>query len=203
MRVGSDRQTAADATPAASAATLTVISGPMFAGKTTRLLELVAQAEAAGRAVVVCSPAGDTRSGQGAVATHTGQRRAAVACACAEAVLAAADQAAGTDAGVLVAVDEAHFFGAALVEPVRRLLARRGTAVVVAGLDLDHRGHGFEPFPTLHCLADRVEKLTAPCARCGGAAVYSQRMVADQGRIVVGGAGAYEARCRACFTGGV
>jgi thymidine kinase len=34
---------------------------------------------------------------------------------------------------------------------------------------------------------------------CGAPANRSQRLVATQDRVVVGGAGQYEARCRRCF----
>jgi thymidine kinase len=37
------------------------------------------------------------------------------------------------------------------------------------------------------------------CARCGAAATRSQRLVAAEGQLFVGGASEYEARCRACF----
>jgi thymidine kinase len=36
--------------------------------------------------------------------------------------------------------------------------------------------------------------------QCGAPANRSQRLVAERDRVVVGGAGKYEARCRRCFT---
>ena len=37
------------------------------------------------------------------------------------------------------------------------------------------------------------------CMQCGAPANRSQRLVATEDRVVVGGAGKYEARCRRCF----
>ena len=37
------------------------------------------------------------------------------------------------------------------------------------------------------------------CAGCGQPSTHTQRLVAGGERIVVGGAGAYEPRCAACF----
>ena len=52
-------------------------------------------------------------------------------------------------------------------------------------------------------VAEYVTKLHAVCARCGGAATRSQRLVAAEGQLFVGGAAEYEARCRACFVADV
>ena len=69
----------------------------------------------------------------------------------------------------------------------------------VAGLDLDWRGRPFGPMPALMAVAEYVTKLHAVCARCGAPATRSQRLVAAEGRLFVGGAAEYEARCRSCF----
>jgi thymidine kinase len=97
-----------------------------------------------------------------------------------------------------VVIDEAHFFGAALT-PVCIELIRRGVRVIVAGVERDHLGRPFEPFPSLLCEADEVVKLSGRCAVCGGPSVHSQRLIASDAHIVVGGAESYQPRCRACF----
>lgn len=43
-----------------------------------------------------------------------------------------------------------------------------------------------------------VSKLAAICVRCGGSATRSHRLGGGVERVEVGGADAYEARCRAC-----
>jgi len=48
-------------------------------------------------------------------------------------------------------------------------------------------------------VAEYVDKTLAVCMRCGAPANRSQRLVDQDARVVVGGAGAYEARCRRCF----
>ena len=80
------------------------------------------------------------------------------------------------------------------------LEARR--QLIVCGVELDHRGEPFEPFPTLLAKADEVIKLASRCERCGEPARHSQRMNESGDRIVVGGADLYEARCRDCFVPG-
>lgn len=172
-----------------------VICGCMFSGKTTELIRRLRAAEASGRRVVGVKPARDTRSGEDHFATHHGVTLPARSAHDAAGVLALGEEA------QVVGVDEAHFFGAALA-PACAELAARGRRIIVAGVDRDHRGEPFDPFPALLCEATEVLRLTAPCARCGRPAAHSQRLVQGDDRIVVGGAGAYEARCRECFEPG-
>jgi thymidine kinase len=140
----------------------------------------------------VIKPLRDDRYAHNELVTHDGRRHPATPIGSAlEAPVA------GAGAGV-IGIDEAHFFGAELVAPVVSLV-NSGVRVIVAGVERDHRGRPFGPFPTLLCEADEVVKLSGPCARCGAPAVHSQRMSGGDEAIVVGGAGMYEARCRACF----
>jgi thymidine kinase len=101
----------------------------------------------------------------------------------------------------VVAIDEAQFFDAGLVEVVDNL-AMRGVRVILAGLDLDFRGEPFGPMPKLLAQAEDVTKLHAICVICGEEASRTQRLVNGQPAryddpiILVGAAEAYEARCR-------
>jgi thymidine kinase len=97
----------------------------------------------------------------------------------------------------VVGIDEAQFFGPLLV-PVARRLADRGVRVVIAGLDQDYRGEPFDPMPAMLAIAETVTKLTAVCVQCGGEATRSHRKAGGEATVEVGGADAYEARCRAC-----
>ena len=172
---------------------LIVICGPMFAGKTSELMRRVNAARGDGVVCSVFKPARDNRYGAaGALKTHDGRTLDAAAVGDVGAIAAAA-----AGAG-LVAIDEGHFFGDALVGPVMELV-NAGKLVLVAGLERDHRGGPFAPFEKLLIEADEVHKLSVPCARCGRPAIHSQRMSASDERIVVGGAGMYEPRCRGCF----
>ena len=99
----------------------------------------------------------------------------------------------------VVGIDEVQFFDARIVDAAEQL-AQRGVRVIVAGLDQDYRGQPFGPIPSLLAIAEYVTKLHAVCAQCGAHASRSQRLVASEGTLFVGGAAAYEARCRRCFT---
>jgi thymidine kinase len=164
----------------------------MFAGKTTMLMERIVQARAAGIGVRTFRPARDTRSDPASIQTHAGRSMPAVEIDLASEVLDARHDCR------MAAIDEAHFFAEALLGPCLEL-RRRGVHVLVAGVDLDHRGRMFEPFASLTPHADAVHRLQGTCARCGKPSTHTQRLVEEGGRILVGGDDLYEARCAACF----
>lgn len=185
----------AEAHPA-SPGRLEVICGPMFAGKTT---ELIRRLQHSTPPVLVIKPARDTRYSVSELVSHDGARMPAHAVKDAaelESVVTTRLRASQTH--MTVGIDEAHFFGVSLGPVSARLIELRAR-VVIAGIERDHRGRAFEPFPSLLCEADEVVKLVSRCAKCGGEAIHSQRLFASEAAIVVGGAESYEPRCRACF----
>ena len=169
------------------------VCGSMFSGKTEELLRRVKRARLARQRVLLFKPRVDDRYDAVKVVTHEGANADAVPVAGATELLALVPP----DVAV-VGVDEVQFFDADIVSAVEAL-ASRGARVVVAGLDQDWRGKPFGPMPALLAIAEYVTKLHAVCARCGAAATRSQRLVAAEGQLFVGGSAEYEARCRACF----
>jgi len=170
-----------------------VIAAGMFAGKTEELMRRVRRATLAKQPVQVFTAADDTRAAaSGELVSHDARRMAATPVAWAHAWHAAV-----RPATRVVALDEAQFVRGAVAD-VAEALARAGARVIVAGLDMDYRGEPFEGMARLLAVAEHVTKLAAICARCGGEAHRSQRLVPSADRVLVGAADAYEARCRAC-----
>jgi thymidine kinase len=171
----------------------------MFSGKSEELLRRVRRALLGRRRVQVFTSVLDGRYGPiDAVRSHDGRTLEAVAVSTAGDVLRRAH--ADTE---VVAVDEVQFLDEGIVD-VANSLADRGTRVIVAGTDMDFRGHPFGPMPRLMAVAEQVDKLHAICVVCGEPATRNQRLVegspapADGPTIQVGGLERYEARCRAC-----
>jgi thymidine kinase len=176
-----------------------VVCGSMFSGKTEELLRRIKRARLARQPVVLFKPRVDNRYDEVKVVSHEGLNADAVPVGSASELL---EQLPGATVplqpGLVVGVDEVQFFDDAIIDAVESL-ASRGVRVIAAGLDQDWRGRPFGPMPGLMAIAEYVTKLHAVCARCGAAATRSQRLVAAEGQLFVGGAAEYEARCRACF----
>lgn len=173
-----------------------VICGSMFSGKTEELIRRVRRAQIARQVVQVFKPVIDTRYNLERVTSHSGTDFDALPCATSAEIEARIGQETN-----VVAIDEAQFFDAGLLQTVD-MLAARGVRVIVAGLDLDFRGEPFGPMPHLICIAEEVTKLHAICVVCGEEASRTQRLVNgkpahyDDPVIVIGAAERYEARCR-------
>jgi thymidine kinase len=174
-----------------------VVCGSMFSGKTEELLRRLKRARYAKQQVQLFKPKVDQRYDAVKVVTHEGIGSDAVPVSSAEELLSFVDE----DTAV-VGVDEVQFFDDGITGAVEKL-ANQGMRVVVAGLDQDYMGRPFGPMPQLMAVAEYVTKLQAVCSQCGAAACRSQRLIAREGQLFVGGAAEYEARCRRCFIAGV
>jgi thymidine kinase len=187
-------------------APLTVLSGPMFAGKTTSLIEAVnASISQDGRAVVIIKPAMDNRFADNAIVTHDGVAHMAVPVASAADVFAAVAAAAQSGVAVHVFADEVQFlerphFDGDFHLVVHSLLLS-GHRVTCGGLDCDWRGMPFDVTARLLAMADHVTKLTARCAVTGLPAQKTYKKVADGARVALGAADTYEPRSNAAWEG--
>jgi thymidine kinase len=173
------------------------ICGPMFSGKTEELIRRLKQSRIAGKQVQVFHPSIDNRFSVSEIVTHANLRMESEPVDSAEDLLHRV-----VWRTQVIGVDEANFFGQALV-PAASRLAEAGKQVMIAGLDLDYLGRPFPPMPDLLALADSISKMTAICTRCGAPAQHTQRLVESEELIFVGAVDSYEARCRRCFEPGI
>jgi thymidine kinase len=170
-----------------------VVCGSMFSGKTEELLRRIKRARLARQPVALFKPRVDDRYDAVKVVSHEGVNADAVP------VSTAAELLDRVPPGIaVVGIDEVQFFDDPIVGAAESLAAR-SIRVIAAGLDQDWRGRPFGPVPALMAVAEYVTKLHAVCARCGAPGTRSQRLVAAEGQLFVGGSAEYESRCRACF----
>ena len=169
---------------------LTVITGPMYAGKTTELVREALLYRHQGRRVVAVKPDIDTRYTDEEIATHTGITIEATPVAETHQIL---PHTLG-EVGLLV-IDEVQFFDKGLPQLVHKLV-HTGFDCIVAGLDQDYRAEPFENTARLMAMADEVKKLQAWCAVCGKPATKTYKKAGkSKKRIEVGENDTYEARC--------
>ena len=175
-----------------------VICGSMFSGKSEELIRRVKRARIARQKVIAIKPALDVRFSTNDVVSHGGDKIECLPVRDSREARAAIP----ADAQV-VAVDEAQFFDAGIVD-LCVALADAGVRVIVAGLDCDFRGEPFGPMPELLARAEYVSKLQAICVKCGNPATRTQRIVNghpasySDPQVLIGASEAYEARCRRC-----
>ncbi|MBE6294856.1 MAG: thymidine kinase [Bacteroidaceae bacterium] len=169
-----------------------VICGSMFSGKTEELIRRLKRAKFARQRVEIFKPALDTRYSEEEVVSHDSNHILSTPIESSASILLLA-----TDVDV-VGIDEAQFFDDEL-PTVCNELARRGTRVIVAGLDMDFKCQPFGPMPALMAVADEVTKVHAICVKCGNLAYVSHRTVQNDKLVLLGEKMEYEPLCRECY----
>lgn len=175
-----------------------ISSGAMYAGKTTELIRRVRVHILAKRTAVVFQPAMARRFTEDEViVTHDGVRFEAIHTDNPMEILWYAEM----HHPSVIAIDEAQFYDASLVDVVQEL-ANRGHHVILAGLSQTSEGKPFGCMPQLLAIADSITTLYGVCVVCGEPATKPFALEAKTEDVVVGAGDKYEARCRKCWLEG-
>ncbi len=172
-----------------------VICGSMFSGKTEELLRRLKRAKIANQRVEIFKPMSDVRYDNQAVVSHDDNSILSIPVGSSKEILNFVE-----DTNV-VGIDEAQFFDEDL-PVVCEKLAIYGIRVIVAGLDMDFKGHPFGPIPSLLAKAEYITKVHAICPHCGNLATHSYRLSSETDTVVLGEKDKYEPRCRLCYNMG-
>jgi len=170
---------------------LTVITGCMFSGKTTSLLDRL-ESSPRPRALAF-KHATDSRYSPSQLVSHAGRAWSAVVVRSAREIL---DHV--RDDIELAVIDEGHFFCETLIEVAGRLVDD-GREVLIAALQPDSWGRPFRLVSRLSEIADQPVATYATCAGCGGRADRTQRLTPIVNGQMVVEAHHYEPRCRPCW----
>jgi thymidine kinase len=162
----------------------------MFSGKTSRLIADVTTAYITNpnSTPLVINHISDVRYSNTMLSSHD---RTEIPCIFLENLMSTI-----TTKATHIFINEAQFFPD-LYEFVVELL-RRNKKIFVYGLDGDYKQQPIGDILRLIPLADSYTKLTAICEDCGGAAIFSHRIVEDDTQILVGQKESYIPLCRGC-----
>lgn len=177
-----------------------LVTGPMGCGKTEELIRRITRAKIAGKSVKVFYPAIDTRSSENCIQSRTGAIHSAIKVDNSIEILALLN-----DCDEVIGIDELQFFDEEIADVVLRII-KSGKKIIGSGLELDFKSDAFGSMPQLFCYADKVDKLTAVCMKCGSEfGTRTQRLIDGKPAhrfsplIMVGGDERYEARCLNCY----
>ena len=173
---------------------LKLIIGPMFSGKTSKLITIYQRNKIADISTCVVNYHEDTRYHPTLLSSHD---RRMIPCMRVKRICQVfernPDILKNTDAFV---INEGQFFED-LYEAVWFLVMDHGKIVYVAGLDGDYQMRKFGQMLDLVPLADEVEKLQAICMGCKGVAAFTKRLT-DETKQKVIGSDNYIPVCRRC-----
>jgi len=178
---------------------LDIIVGPMFAGKSSRILSIASRYQAIHMSILVIKHDNDKRyeHSESNVVTHDNRR---VPCVSVSDLNQESFRELANNYQVLI-VDEAQFFSD-LRSFVKWAVDSQEKNVYLMGLDGDSNREMFGEILACIPLADRVEKLSGYCHSCvnGTPGLFSHRRSGVMGdQVLVGGHEIYETLCRKCF----
>jgi thymidine kinase len=189
---------------------LEIVFGPMFSGKTSKLISTLEIYSSMGLNVLYCNSAKDTRTNEkfsshnSAIAMSKKITQYKI-----ENLANILELKEFKDIDV-IGIDEAQFFSE-LVENVLDLVEKYGKKVVVAGLDLDINRKKMGGIIDLisHAAANKVHRLTTYCSNCWkifktvNRAIYSVLnpgyVKTTKNIVLPGGHKTYMAVCRHCY----
>jgi len=176
---------------------ITLIYGPMFSGKTTKLIQLYNEAMTKNKNCVAINYELDTRYGKNKIISHDGLAIDCYSITDLDDFIknsATKDVITNTD---YIFINEAQFFGS-ILESVLYLNETLGKNVILCGLDLDYKRQKFGTMMELVTKATKIFKMTGKCVKCDGASCYSHRIVNSYFQILIG-TSEYIPLCETCY----
>lgn len=190
---------------------LEIILGPMYASKTTRLVEIYKQCKFCNISVAVINHSIDNRYDDDLLSTHD---KIKIPCIKTEKLFDIWMEDISLEEPVhdiprindklkvvnsqVILINEGQFFPD-LFEFVNKLL-KYGKEIYVCGLDGDFERKKFGQILDLIPLCDKVEKLTSLCSLCknGTKGIFSMRLTDEKEQTIVGSEN-YIPVCRSCY----
>ena len=179
-----------------SQAYLEIILGPMFSGKTSRLLEIHKQCIFCNISVAVINHSSDVRYdiSTTTLSTHDQHKIPCFSFTTLSSSLSNPDI---FNAQVIL-INEGQFFEDLF--PVVSQFLQQGKKIYIAGLDGDFERKKFGTILDLIPLCDKVTKLASLCSKCkdGTSGIFSMRLTQEKQQTLVG-ADNYIPVCRNCY----
>jgi len=177
---------------------LELVIGPMFSGKTSRLVEIYRKSVLCDIKVIAINYAEDKRYDEKQISTHDGVK---IPCVQVGKMLFEYYDPGGVEGigGEVIIINEGQFFDD-LEEWVTKLLDRKEVyKVYVCGLDGDYCQKRFGHILDLVPLCNKVVKLNAICRLCkSDKGVFTKRLSPETTQEVIGSSDKYIAVCRNC-----
>ena len=182
---------------------LELFIGPMFAGKTKKLIEIYEQYNFCGVPLAVINHSADTRYHESMLSTHD---KIMIPCIQSHELLSIYNNETSDnnnlnkslkDAKVIL-INEGQFFED--LYPFVLQMLKENKKIYIAGLDSDFERKKFGSLLDLILLCDKVTKLTSLCGICknGTPGIFSLRLTKEKEQMLIGSDN-YISVCRICY----
>ena len=170
-----------------------IFTGPMFGGKTTRLLSSIERFRLRQKKVYIFKPLKDTRYDPKGIAiiSHTGYETLSTPIEKAEDITLYLKKRSASSG--IIAVDEAFMVDG--VADVLIGLYKEGFSILISSLQLSSKCQPFEEISKMLPWATKIEVCPAVCTVCGADAYYTFKKSGTDQQLEIGGGEMYEPRC--------
>jgi thymidine kinase len=169
---------------------LTLIIGPMFAGKTCTLLNYERRFNITKKPYIIVTHKSDARYSTSNLTSHDGNSSLKNIINIEHLLDIKIDE------GIQgIIIDEGQFFN----DLEQFCIKYKNKDIIVAGLSGDYKQEGFQNILTLVSKADKIIHITSICSVCGKDAAFTKRVIESEERILVGSNECYEPRCGECL----
>jgi len=172
---------------------LELIIGPMFSGKTTRIMNIYDECQRNGDKVLVINYEKDTRYHTSMLSTHD---RRVCPCIFVE-TLKETMKHIELESPDVILINEGQFFSD-VYEAVIDMVETYKKKVYICGLDGDFKRQKFGRLLELIPLCDTIIKLKSKCDVCSEPALFSHRKIENEEQVVIG-SDIYIPLCRRCY----
>jgi thymidine kinase len=169
-----------------------LILGPMFSGKSTRLVETVRKYTYKNKKTVLVNFIDDKRYSENSqIVTHDLNKYDSLSCKMLGEIY---DIIKNYD---VIGIDEGQFYSD--VVNISEKLAYNGKIVIIAALSGNFKMEPFETVSKLISKADKIKLMKAYCFYCQRTAGFSLRTVCSDQEILIGAGEAYRPVCKKCY----
>jgi thymidine kinase len=175
---------------------LELIIGPMFSGKTTRLIDIYYKTIDDNKVAFTINYSGDTRYHDSMLSSHD---KRMIPCTFTSTLTSLwnSNIVENIHNADVILINEGQFFPD-LYEVVLALVEQYGKIVYVCGLDGDFKRQPFGQLMQLIPLCNNILKLHSKCSMCNKDALFSHRTSNETTQIVIGSSN-YKPLCRGCY----
>jgi thymidine kinase len=169
--------------------------GPMYAGKTSKLIEIYNNAINNDLNVIVLTHSSEIRYSIDQLSTHDKKK---IACFKFDKINDfIKNKKSEIEISNIILIDEAQFFEDLL--EIKKLVDFNDKDVCIFGLDGDFKRNKFGQILDLIPYCDSIEKLKAKCNLCNTPAIFSSRIINSDQQILIGSNESYQPLCRKCY----
>jgi len=177
---------------------LEIIIGPMFSGKTSKLVEIYKQCKFCNIDVLVINHGLDKRYHDSFMSTHDKTMIECLQAELLEEIWTTQNMGSQYNSCQVVLINEGQFFGDLYTSVVKMLQDNK--KIYVVGLDGDFQCKKFGQILDLIPLSDKVSKISSLCSLCknGTPGIFSKRITSEKEQTVIGSEN-YVPVCRKCY----